>query len=332
MGLKYSIILPVFNAESTLRQCIDSVIDPSAKDLEIIIVDDGSNDGSLRICKEYAERFQQIKLFSKTNGGVSSARNYGIKRAEGEWILFLDSDDRYLPGWKAIVNQRIEESNVDFIQFAWKTKDGDRERLSSGKPAVCAAGIDKARAAAHELKNMRLNAPVAKAFRKSVIDQNGLTFPEELSIAEDLVFVFSHVLHSQKISICTDCIYCAHIENKDSLSRKKKSGLAERLLASDKKMRASLMTCPMDQDCKAIYQDALDWSYYRKAYTCCKELLKYNYSPVERWKHEKTICRQFDGKRVNASLWKTRLMSIPVRYRLVLFVDLMVRYKAKEGR
>lgn len=108
MNVILSIIIPVYNIESYLNQCIDSLL-CSNKDYEIILVDDGSTDGSSTICDEYATRYSNISVFHKVNGGVSSARNYGLARAKGKYIYFIDGDD-----WT---------ENVDDLLDTLKTKD-----------------------------------------------------------------------------------------------------------------------------------------------------------------------------------------------------------------
>lgn len=92
-----SIIIPVYNVEQYLRECLDSVISQTYRNLEIIIVNDGSPDGSGSICEEYAAKDSRIKYFVKENGGLSDARNYGLKHIGGEYFIFLDSDDAVSP-------------------------------------------------------------------------------------------------------------------------------------------------------------------------------------------------------------------------------------------
>ncbi len=88
-----SIILPVYNGEKTIRLCVDSMLAQDFKDFELIIVDDGSQDNSLEVIKQNYSTHSNIKIYSKSNGGESSARNYGVDRAEGKWITFIDQDD-----------------------------------------------------------------------------------------------------------------------------------------------------------------------------------------------------------------------------------------------
>lgn len=91
--LKVSVIVPVYNTEKYLSKCLDSLVYQTLKDIEIIIVNDGSPDNSQKIIDDYVKKYKNIKAFEKKNGGLSDARNYGIKKASGEYIAFLDSDD-----------------------------------------------------------------------------------------------------------------------------------------------------------------------------------------------------------------------------------------------
>lgn len=90
---KISVIVPVYNAEKWLRRCVDSILAQTYTDFELLLVDDGSTDGSGAICDEYATLDARIRPFHKPNGGVSSARNLGLDNARGEWICFVDSDN-----------------------------------------------------------------------------------------------------------------------------------------------------------------------------------------------------------------------------------------------
>ncbi len=100
----FSIIVPVYNAEKTLQRCVDSILAQTFEDFELILINDGSKDQSGDICDEYAAKDSRVKTVHKTNGGVSSARNAGLRIAQGEYIAFIDSDDYidndYLLGFK----------------------------------------------------------------------------------------------------------------------------------------------------------------------------------------------------------------------------------------
>ena len=94
---KVSVIIPVYNVEQYLNRCIDSVLNQTYKDFEIILVDDGSTDKSGEICDVYAEKDSRITVIHKENGGLSDARNFGIDAARGDFLTFLDSDDYFHP-------------------------------------------------------------------------------------------------------------------------------------------------------------------------------------------------------------------------------------------
>ena len=91
--MKISVIVPVYNVEKYLTKCVDSIMNQTYKDLEIILVDDGSTDNSGKICDEYVKKDKRFKVIHKKNGGLSDARNVGIKNSTGEYLSFIDSDD-----------------------------------------------------------------------------------------------------------------------------------------------------------------------------------------------------------------------------------------------
>lgn len=120
--MKVSIVIPVYNVENYIKECIDSVISQYYRDIEIILVNDGSTDNSVEICKEYSLKYSFIKLIHKKNGGLSDARNVGIHNSTGEYIIFLDSDDywshaNFLLGLVQYINKN---PNLDFIFFKYK--------------------------------------------------------------------------------------------------------------------------------------------------------------------------------------------------------------------
>ena len=123
---KISIIVPIYNVEKYLRKCIDSILNQSYDNLQIILVDDGSPDNCPKICDEYLNKDNRIQVIHKSNGGLSSARNAGIKVANGKYIAFIDSDDYIeLNMIEKLVNA-IEKSNADLCicGIRWVNKDG----------------------------------------------------------------------------------------------------------------------------------------------------------------------------------------------------------------
>ena len=125
---KVSIIVPVYNVEKYLERCLDSLVMQTLKDTEIIVVNDGSTDSSSEIIKKYEEKYENIKSYSKKNGGLSDARNYGLKYVTGEYVAFLDSDD-YVDKtlYEKMYNKAIEEK-ADYVEcdFIWEFPDESR--------------------------------------------------------------------------------------------------------------------------------------------------------------------------------------------------------------
>ena len=107
MSKAVSIIVPIYNQEEFLNRCIDSVLNQTYKNIELILIDDGSTDASFEICKEYAVDNEKVKVFMKKNGGVSSSRNLGLRKATGEFIFFLDADDA--------IEKNVIENLVKFL-------------------------------------------------------------------------------------------------------------------------------------------------------------------------------------------------------------------------
>ena len=146
--MKLSIIIPIYNVEQYLRKCIDSVLNQDYSDYEIILVDDGSTDGSGAICDEYASpsfvnsltRSVVIKVIHQKNGGLSTARNAGIKAARGTYLCFVDSDDYWEPNVLGGLMEQIERDKLDVLRFDYQNvrikNEGVRELEHDGEYEV----------------------------------------------------------------------------------------------------------------------------------------------------------------------------------------------------
>ena len=131
MGLKLSIIVPVYNVEQYLPKCVDSLIDQdlSPEEYEIILVDDGSLDCCGRICDDYAERYANVKVFHRANGGLSAARNSGIEVAQGKYVQFVDSDDYLEPDVLRTLVQKMEDDRLDVLRFNYRNVNENGEEI-----------------------------------------------------------------------------------------------------------------------------------------------------------------------------------------------------------
>lgn len=129
---KVSVIVPVYNTQKYLRTCLDSLVHQTLKDIEIVVVDDGSTDGSTDIIREYSEKYPEIiKAFYNKNSGVSASRNFGISKATGKYIGFVDSDDYVKRELFLKLYNYATKNDVDIVLFDWIVKNGNMEYVAS---------------------------------------------------------------------------------------------------------------------------------------------------------------------------------------------------------
>lgn len=129
--MKFSVIIPVYNAEKTIGSCLDSIVNQRYSDYEIIIVDDGSTDSSRDVCNYYAKKYSQIKFYSQNNSGPSVARNKGIDDARGEYLLFVDSDDKVENNYFFEVSKVVDDKQPDIIFFGYNEFDSQGSKVFS---------------------------------------------------------------------------------------------------------------------------------------------------------------------------------------------------------
>lgn len=197
-----SIIVPVYNAEKTLKRCIDSIINQTYTNWELLLIDDGGKDNSGSICNEYAKK-NCIRVFHKQNGGVSSARNLGLDNAKGDWIAFCDSDDYVNPNWLEIYVSLISTNSVVDMACQGMIKTG------LCMPSDYCKGIEyygEAKEALILLRQFSLLGFVwNKIFKKSIIEKNSLRFDENLVFMEDEEFVLKYFRYCGIVA-CTESI------------------------------------------------------------------------------------------------------------------------------
>lgn len=204
MTPKISIIVPVYNAEAYLNQCVDSILQQGFDDFELLLVDDGSPDNSPAICDEYAEKDNRVKVLHKPNGGVSSARNAALDIAVGEFVVFIDSDDyvdkNYLSGMlDAEKRNRAEGKSTLIITDYQPFSEKGLEKRSFPEP-FC---IDCDSASAQSFRDLvfefRVFPPYCKLYRLDVIKAAGLRFDTEIKSAEDFDFNMRYIEKTDRI-------------------------------------------------------------------------------------------------------------------------------------
>lgn len=195
-----SIIIPIFNADKTLEKCIDSLIKQTYKQIEIILVNDGSTDLSENIAKHYAEKFSNVLYCCQENKGVSAARNLGISKSHGDYIIFMDADDWAEPEYVQSLYETIEEGNSEFAFSNWYIDDGDN--LVWDSLENYGYKFDKTPSSLIRFYMVHRDgcAPWAKMYRRDIIEKHNLKFNMKLPIAEDYIFLLNYLLYVDTIS------------------------------------------------------------------------------------------------------------------------------------
>ena len=195
-----SIIIPVFNAEKYLQECIESILRQKYSEFEIILIDDGSRDKSPIICDKYAQQDQRIKVIHKENGGVSSARNYGLKICHGEWVVFADADDYFTDTAFDSFYEASKSSN-DLILF-------NAIKIKGNYSKIMFQYNNEKKKSLYQVTN---RAVWAHLFRKSIISENNIKFPENLAYSEDTIFLYRFMLHCKNIWQSNKIVYVYRI-------------------------------------------------------------------------------------------------------------------------
>lgn len=182
---KVSIIVPVYNARQYISSCIKSILAQTYSSFELILVDDGSQDESLSICNAFAKKDSRIKIYTKSNGGVSSTRNYGLDRATGEWVMFVDSDDTINTKTLQSLIEKVECNDMIVCCGA---------KYDNGKDYFVFQNLAKDDVNSDELGHVLLYGPPwGKLYNRKVIQQNNLRFDESISKSEDTLFFWQYM-------------------------------------------------------------------------------------------------------------------------------------------
>lgn len=208
----FSVIVPVYNVEKYLHQCVDSILRQNFEDFELILVDDGSPDNCPAICDAYAAKDSRVKVIHKPNGGVSSARNAGLDMASSEFILFCDSDDYYLSGaFEKIANMiKVVDADVYCFGVRKELKDGSVDIVSKEYEGAITDDLLLSLAYAGFVKFDKATVDVSlfnKIYKKRIIDDTKIRFDETLRIAEDISFNVPYFAKCETIFCLSETLY-----------------------------------------------------------------------------------------------------------------------------
>ena len=209
-----SIIVPVYNAERTLHRCVTSLVEQSYPNIEILLVNDGSKDASLEMCRGYEQQDSRIRVIDKPNGGVSSARNAGLDVARGEYIMFCDSDDWVSPLWcEHLVRNHIPQ-NLTVCEIAWGGPDAETKDQQLSEEII----VERNRFLQFSFV---MCPPWNKLFERNAIQKSDLRFSGDLRLGEDLIFVMEYLCNVQgHVRILPQRLYYYDTSTEGSLSKR----------------------------------------------------------------------------------------------------------------
>lgn len=221
----YSIIIPLYNAESSIEACLKSVLSQDVCDKEIILVNDGSTDRTPVICEKYVKQYSCVKAIHQKNLGASEARNAGIEAAAGEWISFVDADDIVLPGYLAEFDKEPNKTDLNYFGSYFKTEDACDAiyslpyKVYRGKKEIeCAILMLKKNTVGYEHYGYTWN----KFFKSSIIKANNIRFDKDIYFREDEIFVNDYIAHVNSLTTLSHIGY-QYNYTKGGLSWKKKT-------------------------------------------------------------------------------------------------------------
>lgn len=254
----FSIIVPIYNAEQHLRQCLNSIAAQTFPDFESILIDDGSTDNSASICKEIAEQDGRFIYRHKDNGGVSSARNVGLTMAKGNWISFVDADDYIMPDYLQTFLSTNPKADITFFgELSINNTYTTSTKVHSPKYCSCRMDIEQA---IYELRCGKLGDVFGwtwdKFFYRDIIIQKNIRFLENVSFREDELFTLEYCRYISSLRIIDKVLYVYRIHNSGLTSRGLKSS---ELLPSSIELEKSIPYYSHPQLCEHLIATITDY-------------------------------------------------------------------------
>lgn len=215
MSIPISIIVPVYNMEKLMRKCLDSILAQTFQDYECLLIDDGSKDGSPVICDEYEEKDSRFKTFHKPNGGLSDARNYGVKRAQGEYTIFFDPDDWVDEDCLKDLYAKAQETDADLVMCDLFFNDPYHQRYCKQEPTT----LDHNEVLKDLIVGNVFGFTVTKLIRRTLYQQYDLIYPVGMYGCEDQYTMCKLLKNNIKIAYLPKAYYHYMHFGNDSLSR-----------------------------------------------------------------------------------------------------------------
>lgn len=216
MEEKISIVVPIYNCEKYLQDCIESLINQDYNNLEIILINDGSTDSSDKICKFYQKKDKRIIYYNKKNTGVSDTRNLGINSSTGKYVLFVDSDDLIESNCVSLLVKSLKKNYLSICKIKKFSINPDfkvKDTTFNKKIFDCSKYFEI-------YKLNLLNPPYGRLYELSILKNNAIKFKKDLSLGEDLVFNMEYLKYVKGVVLLDNELYDYRVGNVSSLSQK----------------------------------------------------------------------------------------------------------------
>ena len=252
MQPSFSIIIPVYNAGKYLLKTLESVKDQGFTDFEVLLVDDGSTDNSAEICSAFVNKDSRFTLYQKPNGGVCSARNFGIERAKGKYIIFIDSDDVIENALLEDVLQKLTDSNADILLFGMQFDIEKQGGIVRSYQKTCEdSEFDITELAKYYrvlYENNYITSMCNRVTKLSLIQEHDLRFDESITNYEDMAFSLECLRYAQKVSVLHKSYYHYILHEEPGMSRKYKERLTETLQPTIELLLKNIHALPLDKE------------------------------------------------------------------------------------
>lgn len=299
--MKVSVIVPIYNVEAYLPACLKSIVGQTLRDIEIILVDDGSTDGSPEIARRFAAGDSRIRLVSQANSGQAVARNVGIAKAQGDYIVFVDSDDWIEPDMLEVLYRNIRQEKSDFVQCRFEFDNPQKGTRSVygrefGRPVMEGKEILED---AMMVRNI-LVAPVIKMYDRRFLLDNNLFFESGI-VNEDTLYAIVISACARKVSFVNRVFYHA-IEREGSTSRASYQRLCSHMIVALDKAKAFLEEKGCFAQVEGLYQARYLKSVIYNLMQMSQRLPYEEYRNIWQWNMDHSSYRSYNNASVRKNL------------------------------
>jgi glycosyltransferase involved in cell wall biosynthesis len=308
-----SIIIPVYNGQKYLQECFESILEQSFCDYEVVIVNDGSVDASEDICKAFVEKDKRFHLFTTENRGVSHARNYGMKQAAGQWVMFLDCDDylleESLSPLMELADEGTEEVCANYFSENSYGYTGANEEIPSEyvMTMILDPVNNRLLPEFYHLECATLLGVWGKLFRRDLIEKYDLKFDEQLKLSEDMLFHLHYLSKISKVRL-SDCPVFYYRQHEASVTRNfKEEHLANRYYLFEQLEKIN------KKDAVFVISTMLQLAGYVEKDTSGKQKKGLRRELRRFFEEHEELLKEGSKKTLSAGKWQSKVYKICVR-------------------